>query len=268
MPHQCARVRDRDVTPHAQDRTARRAGRTWSRTNYKYEQENGTITVACRSRTLSRISDDRSRVESRDGDPAVIGDALRHRGRTGDGAIFDRAPGVEPGGFISLLVSLGVVRTCGRHSGVSGSPHTLTGHDHRGRGSQHAPQGLVRRAAPPISGSCRTSCGAKCLGGLIAAQVGVPQTSLRHRRTQSSPDCGAPLEVEDRRAIPRVALCLRPRKDVPEAQRLITRTRHNRLPVGRHGQVEHAQRVASERCYLAHRRVAPNHNLVLRVAMR
>jgi hypothetical protein len=57
-------------------------------------------------------------------------------------------------------------------------------------------------------------------------------------------------------------------EDVPEAKCLVASACDDRLPVGRHGEVEHTERVASERGDLGHRRVPPQHNLVLRVTVR
>jgi len=58
------------------------------------------------------------------------------------------------------------------------------------------------------------------------------------------------------------------REDVPKPQRLIPGTRHNRLSVRRHGQIQHSQRVASQSGQLGERRVPPDDNLVLAVPVR
>ena len=57
-------------------------------------------------------------------------------------------------------------------------------------------------------------------------------------------------------------------EDVPEAERLVAGARDDGLAVGRHGQVQHAVRVAGELGHLAQRRVPPHQDLVLAVAVR
>lgn len=54
---------------------------------------------------------------------------------------------------------------------------------------------------------------------------------------------------------------------VPEAQRLVPGASNDRLAVRGHGKVEHSQRVPSQHCDLLHRRILPNHNFVLGIAV-
>jgi hypothetical protein len=86
------------------------------------------------------------------------------------------------------------------------------------------------------------------------------------------------------------------REDVPKAKSLVAGARHDRLPIGRHGEVQHAcgmtlvqwrhqrgqrrrlgkgtrhtseeAKAYGERGDLSHRRIAPHRDLVLRIAVR
>ncbi len=70
------------------------------------------------------------------------------------------------------------------------------------------------------------------------------------------------------RSVVCTALALRAWKHIPEAQRLISSARHNRLSIRACGQEQHSVGVARQRRKLGHGRVLPHIDLILCVAMR
>ena len=96
--------------------------------------------------------------------------------------------------------------------------------------------------------------------------VTVLKNTLVEKRALSSPQIEETGQQLARRLLLHIVLLIR--KHVPESERFVTGTGHDRLPIRRNSQIEHPERVPSEHRNSLHARVVPDYYLVQGVAVR
>eukprot|EP00166_Cyanidium_caldarium_P006324 ctg_900.g375 len=110
----------------------------------------------------------------------------------------------------------------------------------------------------------------RCLGALRIRRSHAycaAGTVTTHRRHATRHQRMRPVSAADR---PAATAVRRPwhRKHVPEAQRLVAGAGHHHCTVRTHRQIQHPQQMSGERGHLAHARIPPQNDLILRVPVR